>query len=267
MTATRRTARVEVSGDVIAYDDITGDDTTASSAERTAVLVHGSGGNRATWWPVLPRLVNAGWRVVNVDVRGSGRSTDTAKQLGPRQVSADLEAIRLDAGVESWHVIGHSMGGWHALRYAVEHPDATSAVSCLSSIGGVMTPAAVEWFAEFARMAATWSAANDPFHSASLRDAWCVDHQAEAYLYQLLRELNPDPVRGVPGEDMASNALSTDEVAVLASLDCRFVTGEHDPYAPPTVVRSCAEAVRAQFTEVPGAGHTFFWEAPGTLEL
>jgi pimeloyl-ACP methyl ester carboxylesterase len=265
MTATRRTARVEVGGDEIAYDDITGAGATASSAERTVVLVHGSGGNRATWWPVLPRLVSDGWRVINLDVRGSGRSTDQAKQLGPRQVSIDLEAIRLDAGVESWHVVGHSMGGWHALRYAVEHPHATSAVSCLSSIGGVMTPAAVAWFAEFARMAASWSAANDPFHSASLGDAWCADHGGEAYLYQLLRELNPDPVRGVPGEDMASNALSTDEVAVLASMGCRFVTGEHDPYAPPDVVRACAEAVGGRFDEVPATGHTFFWERPELL--
>jgi pimeloyl-ACP methyl ester carboxylesterase len=262
MTATRRTARIEVGADVITYDDIA-----SSASDRPVVLVHGSGGNRATWWPVLPRLVADGWRVINVDVRGSGRSGDTAKQLGPRQVSADLEAIRLDAGVDSWHVVGHSMGGWHALRYAVEHPDTTNAVSCLSSIGGVMTPSAVEWFAEFARMAASWSAANDPFHSASLGDAWCAAHPAEAYLYQLLRELNPDPVRGVPGEDMASNALSADEVAVLASLDCRFVTGEHDPYAPPAVVRSCAAAVNARFSEVSGAGHTFFWEHPELLAL
>jgi 3-oxoadipate enol-lactonase len=262
MTATRRTARVEVGPDVIAYDDIT-----SSAADRTVVLVHGSGGNRATWWPVLPRLVSDGWRVINLDVRGSGRSTDAAKQLGPRQVSADLETIRLDAGVGSWHVVGHSMGGWHALRHAVDHPETTDAVTCLSSIGGVMIPAAVAWFAEFARMAATWSAANDPFHSASLGDAWSADHQGKAYLYQLLRELNPDPVRGVPGEDMAANALSAEEVAVLASLDCRFVTGEHDPYAPPEVVRSCAEAAGARFSEAPGAGHTFFWEQPERLVL
>ena len=262
MTATRRTPRVVVGDDVVVYDDIVG-----GSSDRTAVLVHGSGGNRATWWPVLPRLVADGWRVINLDVRGSGRSSDTAKQLGPRQLSNDLEAIRRDAGISSWHVVGHSMGGWHALRYAVEHPEVTDGVSCLSSIGGVMTAEAVEWFAEFARMAATWSAASDPFHSASLGDAWCSEHPGEAYLYQLLRELNPDPVRGVPGEDMASNALSTEEVAVLASMDCRFITGEHDPYAPPAVVRSCAEAAGATCTVVPGAGHTFFWERPELLSL
>lgn len=254
MSTIRRMGRVQVGPDALVYDDIAG-----PSADRVVVLIHGSGGNRATWWPVLPSLVADGWRVINVDVRGSGRSTDSVAQLGPRQVAADLEAIRLDAGIERWHVLGHSMGGWHALRYAVEHPATTAGVTSLSSIGGVMTPQARDWFAEFARMAATWAASTDPFASQSLGDAWCSEHPGEAYLYQLLRELNPDPVRGVPGEDMAANALNDSEMAVLASLGCRFITGEHDPYAPPTVVRSCAEAVGARFIEVPGAGHTPFW--------
>lgn len=260
MAATRRVGSVRVGSDVLVYDDIAG-----PSSDRAVLLVHGSGGNRATWWPVLPSLIAEGWRVINVDVRGSGRSTDTVAQLGPRQVAADLEAIRVDAGIERWHVVGHSMGGWHALRYAVSHPGATAGVTCVSSIGGVMTPEAIEWFAEFARMAASWSASADPFASQSLGEVWCAEHPGEAYLYQLLRELNPDPVRGVPGEDMAANALNEAEVAVLASLDCHFITGEHDPYAPPAVVRSCADAVGGRFTEVPAAGHTVFWEVPDLL--
>ena len=265
MAASRRVGEVQVGPDVIGYDDLSPRDTGSGADERVVVLVHGSGGNRATWWPVVPGLLDAGWRAVVVDVRGSGRSTDTALQLGPRQVATDLEHVRAALAVERWHVVGHSFGGWHALRYAVEHPERTRGVTCVSSLGGVMTPAAVEWFAEFARMAATWSASDDPFASASLGEEWASAHPAETYLYQLLRDLNPPPARGVPGEDLAANALSDRELDILRRLDAAFVTGEADPYAPPAVVRSCADAVGARFIETPGVGHTLFWEQPAAL--
>ena len=266
MVAVRRVGRAEVGADIIEFDDLV----PPAGSDEVVVLVHGSGGNRATWWPVVPHLVDAGWRVVNLDVRGSGRSTDSDRLLGPRQVTVDLEAVRAAVGVLRWHVVGHSLGGWHALRYAVEHPEATASVSCVSSLGGVMTPSAVEWFTEFARMAATWAASDDPFASASLGSHWTSSHPGETYLYQLLRDLNPPPVRGVPGEDVAANALTESELGVLRRLSSnvpgvRFITGEADPYAPPAVVRSCADDVGAQFVEVPGAGHTLFWEKPEAL--
>ena len=41
---------------------------------------------------------------------------------------ADLEAIRGQADVQRWIVLGHSWGSDLAVRYAVEHPEAVSAV-------------------------------------------------------------------------------------------------------------------------------------------
>src|SRR5947209_848062 len=98
--ALRRTAVVPVGGDDIAYE-VAGPE---QPGGEVVGLIHGSGGNRATWWPVVPGLA-AAHTVVSLDVRGSGRSSDRAQALGPHQVAADLEAIREAEGIERWHVV------------------------------------------------------------------------------------------------------------------------------------------------------------------
>ena len=58
--------------------------------------------------------------------RGVGRSGGGAHTM--EQALADLEEIRRQADVERWIIVGHSWGSDLAVRYAVEHPEAVSAV-------------------------------------------------------------------------------------------------------------------------------------------
>lgn len=65
--------------------------------------------------------------------RGVGRSGG-----GPHTMEmaiADLEAIRTAVGVDSWIVVGHSWGSDLAVRYAVEHPRAVTAVIGIAGKG------------------------------------------------------------------------------------------------------------------------------------
>ena len=47
----------------------------------------------------------------------------------------DLEAIRELAGLESFHLVGHSFGGMVALSYAVTHPERLKSIALLSTAG------------------------------------------------------------------------------------------------------------------------------------
>ena len=85
------------------------------------VLLHGLMGRATTWWPVAQWLVRYG-RVVGIDARGHGRSTHRGGVWRTEDFASDAAAVirRLDLGPSV--VIGHSMGGLHALVLAAIEP-------------------------------------------------------------------------------------------------------------------------------------------------
>lgn len=95
------------------------------------VLLHGLADSSLGWQFVEGPLVSAGYRVTVWDALGSGRSAKPADG----DYSLDAHVARLAAvldtvGVERAIVIGHSLGGTMALRFAHRHPDRTAAL-CL----------------------------------------------------------------------------------------------------------------------------------------
>ena len=66
------------------------------------------------------------WRIVHLHQRGWGRSTPTGdvEDNTPKDILADVEALRAILDIEKWVVLGGSTGAMLALLYAVEHPDA-----------------------------------------------------------------------------------------------------------------------------------------------
>jgi len=68
------------------------------------------------------------FRLVYVDVRGSGRSTGEPTDLTFDLLADDLEAIRTDLGLNRIAVLGHSILGVLALEYARRCPGSVSQV-------------------------------------------------------------------------------------------------------------------------------------------
>jgi proline iminopeptidase len=70
----------------------------------------------------------AGYRIVNFDQRGAGRSTPFAslKDNTTWDLVADIEALRHQLEIEAWLVFGGSWGSTLALAYAQTHPGAVS---------------------------------------------------------------------------------------------------------------------------------------------
>lgn len=96
------------------------------------VLNHGGPG----LWDYLEELDDflPGHTVIRYDQRGCGRSDRTQPWSYPRLL-ADLENLREELGLDRWVVGGHSFGAGLALRYAVEHPERTTAVLYLAGTG------------------------------------------------------------------------------------------------------------------------------------
>ena len=81
------------------------------------VLVHGLGGERGMWLPLVPLLADR-FEMVLVDLPGHGASPSLPADVDPDPAAlAAAVAELLDSlGWERPHVVGNSLGGWVALE-------------------------------------------------------------------------------------------------------------------------------------------------------
>jgi len=123
-------------GDVdVAYTEL--DAITAPADPMPLVYVHGLTGHRDDFLPVMPLLAarEPALRQLAPDLRGHGDSThggDAARYTFD-QLVADL-ATFLDAlGIARCHLLGHSLGGMVALRFALAHPQRLASLALMST--------------------------------------------------------------------------------------------------------------------------------------
>jgi pimeloyl-ACP methyl ester carboxylesterase len=87
------------------------------------LLLHGFG-NEAHVWDDFAPLVAPYYRVLAMDHRGHGDSDlDPEHRYGYDALVRDVEAVTAHLGIERLVLIGHSMGGRTAIRFAGLHPE------------------------------------------------------------------------------------------------------------------------------------------------
>jgi esterase len=87
-----------------------------------ALLLHGIG-NYARYWDFFADAVDGKLRLVATDARGHGESGRPADEYTPDDFVADALAVLDSLKVERALLVGHSMGGTHAIRLAAAHAD------------------------------------------------------------------------------------------------------------------------------------------------
>jgi acylglycerol lipase len=100
------------------------------SAGGLVVIVHGFGEHSGRYGHVADRLTRDGWTVFALDHHGHGRSEGPRGRISFPDAVADIDRL-VDLSVERrpglpLFLLGHSMGGALALRYALAHPDRLS---------------------------------------------------------------------------------------------------------------------------------------------
>ena len=87
----------------------------------TIVLVNGLGDVLEDWVHQIPDLLNAGFRVLRFDNRGVGLSGAPPGRYTSRMLAHDVRGLTQELGLDSFHLVGMSMGGMIAQEYAIEH--------------------------------------------------------------------------------------------------------------------------------------------------
>ncbi len=103
---------------------------------RTALLLHGKNFCAATWRDTITALTQAGYRVIAPDQVGFCKSSKPAAyQYSLAQLAANTHALLRELGIERADVVGHSMGGMLAIRYALLFPQAVERLALVDPIG------------------------------------------------------------------------------------------------------------------------------------
>lgn len=103
---------------------------------RTVVLLHGKNFCAATWEGTIAALTGAGYRVVAPDQIGFCKSTKPAHyQYSFEQLAANTKALLDSLGIARVTIMGHSMGGMLATRFALTFPQMTEQLVSVNPLG------------------------------------------------------------------------------------------------------------------------------------
>ena len=99
------------------------------------ILLHGSCSNSAFWFPEIMALSNY-FRVYAVDIIGeAGNSEEYRPDLCSNAFALWMKDVLDTLGLERAALIGNSLGGWMALKFATAYPERVSKLILIASGG------------------------------------------------------------------------------------------------------------------------------------
>lgn len=105
------------------------------SQGRVALLLHGKNFFGAYWEGTIRALTGAGWRVIVPDQLGFGKSSKPDLHYSFELLAQTTHQLLDALGVSRVAVIGHSMGGMLAVRFALMYPESTTQLVLENPIG------------------------------------------------------------------------------------------------------------------------------------
>jgi 3-oxoadipate enol-lactonase len=221
------------------------------------VFAHGADGNTLTWFQQVAYFSES-YTVITFDSRGYGRSTCPAEGLEMRRRKDDLKAVLDAVGIERAALVGHSLGGYSALPFALAYPERTSCLVLAGSPGGVRLlgqgRATRRLMARYARGLRP----SETFLSAAFRR----NRPELALLFDQISGLNPPPV--VYGGDDAVEQSVLIEPGELDSFAVPALTiaSAEDPNYYVYEVSELAQLIGAKLVVIDGVGHPAYFEDP-----
>jgi pimeloyl-ACP methyl ester carboxylesterase len=103
---------------------------------QTVLLLHGKNFSAAYWEPTIRALLQQGYEVVAPDQIGFGKSSKPhAYQFTFQSLAANTRSLLDFLKIGKVHVVGHSMGGMLAVRFALMYPDRVARLVLVNPIG------------------------------------------------------------------------------------------------------------------------------------
>jgi aminoacrylate hydrolase len=225
------------------------------------VLIPGLGMSLATWADVAGRLAGR-HRAIAVDPRGSGASDKPDEPYTGELLAGDIAAVLDDAGVESAHVVGMSMGGMIGQELAIRHPARVRSLVLVSTYA-----AADEWTARIfeVRRGVLEREGIDAQLRLGLLFVFSPRsfREMREWISGLEQRLGDDPPDERAYRRQLDFCAAHDAVRRLGEIavPALVVVGTHDPLTSPELARELAGLIPgAEYRECEGASHALIWE-------
>lgn len=96
------------------------------------ILIHGLAGDHSAWKPQMEALGKS-YRIVALDNRGAGKSTQRDEQVSTEDMASDVLALMDHLNIERAQIVGRSMGGAIAQHMALLAPDRVQSLAVCAS--------------------------------------------------------------------------------------------------------------------------------------
>ncbi|MGB1658570.1 MAG: alpha/beta fold hydrolase [Longimicrobiales bacterium] len=116
----------------MAYMDVA---PTGTPNGQTVVVFHGMNFFAAPYEPMIRALTEAGFRTIAVDRLGYGRSSKPDIHYNLHIPARNTKALLDHLSIDRAAIVGHSMGGMVATRFASTYPETTTHVVMVNQIG------------------------------------------------------------------------------------------------------------------------------------
>ncbi|MEX2570037.1 MAG: alpha/beta hydrolase [Gemmatimonadota bacterium] len=146
---------------------------TAQPNGRAVVFFHGLNFFGEYWGDTMEALRGEGFRVIAVDQIGFGRSSKPIIPYTLGDMALNVRTLLEHLEIEEAAIVGHSMGGMLATRFAFFYPEVTTHLALVNQIG--MTDS---------RLSRTPRRLDDSYQSNLERDYDAVRRNIERYYYE-----------------------------------------------------------------------------------
>jgi len=226
------------------------------------LLIPGAFDNLLHWSLNVPALVQAGYRVLAMNLRGHFLSPCPDAFTHFRYHSGDIEAVLLAENLDEVAILASSFGGFGAVRFARSHPEVTRAIVLSGSTCGVFSER------NYANNAAAVAGLEGLFASGSLLPARVTEIDGMQFLYRQMSRLGSTdgflscPFQAVKSMDDRASWLTPADLSNY-TIPTLLVGGDSDDLLSHGFQRETVTLLPgAELSDYSDSGHRPFWEMP-----
>jgi pimeloyl-ACP methyl ester carboxylesterase len=232
---------------------------------QVVVLLHGGNYFAKAWEDTIEALRHAGFRVVAIDQIGYGRSSKPLIPYSLDMHAANTKRVLDHLGIERAAIVGHSMGGMLATRFAFAYPEATTHMVMVNPIGLSDTRAGRAWAEPQPDLDRSFQEALKTIrgHVAEWNDGY-LEYVRIHYGWTLSSEWPRLAMIRAQNSQVMQTPVVYDWPHIQAP--SLVVGGREDGPRFPELARNAADALpNGHLLLFPGVGHNPHWEAPHLL--
>ena len=236
------------------------------------VLIHGMGSAATAWNPIISDLKNK-FKVVTVDLPGHGRTAYSPGQpMDPTSLAHLVTENLHTLGIDEFHLVGNSLGGWICLEMAASYPENVKSITALAPAGLWLTPFTSRYPGEVALR--FMASGVEKLAPSALNYTWAkkigfetVSPRWRQLSYELCLDAT-NAMAGSTGYFPAWDALlgKRFDKQISTSIPTTIIFGDSDHTLP---LKTCQERslapVHAKWIVLPQTGHVPMWDSPNEV--